>query len=76
MPLGVLGFVLPLVLLNTLKARLDPTFQLPLQNQYLLLHGLTGVFAVVFSTLIGLPLQAQARVAQRPARVKRSPARR
>jgi hypothetical protein len=75
-PLGILGFALPLVVLNVLKARLDPGFQFPFQNQYPLLHVLTGVFAIIFSTLVGLPIQSQARASQRPARVKRAPVRR
>ncbi len=75
-PLGIIGFILPLVVLLLLRKRLDPTLELPLQNQYPLLHGLTGGFAVIFSTLVGLPLQTRQNAARRPARVKRSPARR
>jgi hypothetical protein len=75
-PLGIVGFALPLVVMMVLKSRLDPALELPLGSQYPVFHGLTGAFAVIFSTLVGLPLQTRQSVSKRPARVRRSPARR
>lgn len=72
-PLGVIGFALPAVVLLLVRSRLDPLLELPLGNQYLAFHVLTGGLAVVFSTLVALPFKS--RLSQRPARVKRSPAR-
>ncbi len=72
-PLGILGFALPAVVMLLVRQRLDPLLELPLGNQYLAFHVLTGGFAVVFSTLVALPFKS--RPAQRPARVKRTAAR-
>lgn len=72
-PLAIIGFALPAVTLLIARSRLDPLLELPLGNQYLLFHGLTGASAVVISTLMALPFKA--RQTQRPARVKRRPAR-
>jgi hypothetical protein len=75
-PLGIVGFALPLGVMLVLKDRLDPGLELPLGTQYSVLHVLTGAFGVIFSTLVSLPLRASQTSSQRPARVKRSPARR
>jgi hypothetical protein len=75
-PLGIVGFALPLGVMLVLKNRLDPGLELPLGAQYPVLHVLTGVFSVIFSTLISLPLRATQTSSTRPARVKRAPARR
>lgn len=72
-PLGILGFALPAVVMLLVRQRLDPLLELPLGNQYLVFHALTGGFAVVFSTLVALPFKS--RLVQRPARVKRTAAR-
>lgn len=71
-PLGILGFALPALVMLLVRQRLDPLLELPLGNQYLAFHGLTGGLAVVFSTLVTLPFKS--RQTQRPARVKRSTA--
>jgi hypothetical protein len=75
-PLGIIGFVLPLGVMLVLRNRLDPGLELPLGSQYPVLHALTGAFSVIFSTLVSLPLRAAQTSRQRPARVKRSPVKR
>lgn len=72
-PLSIVGFVLPAVAMLIARSRLDPLLELPLGNQYLLFHGLTGASAVVIATLLALPFKS--RQTQRPARVKRTAAR-
>lgn len=72
-PLGVIGFALPAVVLLLVRQRLDPLLALPMESQYLVLHVLTGALTVVFSTLVALPFKS--RQTQRPARVGRTAAR-
>ena len=72
-PLAIVGFALPAVAMLITRSRLDPLLELPLGNQYLLFHGLTGASALVIATLLAWPFKS--RPSQRPARVKRSPAR-
>ncbi len=72
-PLGILGFALPAVVMLLVRQRLDPLLELPLGNQYLAFHALTGGLTVVFATLVALPFKS--RQMQRPARVRRTTAR-
>ena len=72
-PLSIVGFALPAVVMLIARSRLDPLLELPLGNQYLLLHVLTSASAVVISTLVALPFRSQS--TQRPARVRRTAAR-
>ena len=72
-PLGVIGFALPAVVMLLARNQLDPLLALPMESQYLPLHVLTGALAVVFSTLVALPFKSHQ--TQRPARVRRTAAR-
>ena len=72
-PLGIIGFALPAVVMLLVRSRLDPLLTLPMGSQYLMLHILTGALALVVSTLMALPFKA--RSTQRPARVRRTAAR-
>lgn len=73
LPLGIIGFALPAVVMLLVRKRLDPLLALPMESQYLVLHVLTGALAVVLSTLVALPFKS--RQTQRPARVRRTAAR-
>jgi hypothetical protein len=66
-PLGLIGFLLPLAGLLALRGRVDPALQLPLQNQFVLYYLGAGAIAIVVSSIVIQILRRQ----QRPKPSKR-----
>lgn len=67
-PLALGGFVLPLAAILVVRARLDPSLELPLGGRYPQLHALAGGFAILVSTVVAMPRRAAARRRQAQAR--------
>ncbi|MFN3265620.1 MAG: hypothetical protein ACK41E_02160 [Deinococcales bacterium] len=65
-PLGIIGFTLPVAALITLRGRVDPMLQLPLQNQFLYFYVGAGIAAIFCSSILIQILRRQARL--KPAR--------
>ena len=64
-PLGMIGFVLPLFVLLFLQQRIDPNFQLPLKGQFTMYYVVSGTVAILLSSTI---LQLLRRRAVKPIR--------
>jgi hypothetical protein len=60
-PLGVIGFALPLAGLVTLRGRIDPALLLPLQNQFVLYYLGAGGIAIFISSIFIQLLRRQSR---------------
>jgi hypothetical protein len=65
-PLGLIGFALPLAGLLALRGRIDPALQLPLQNQFVLYYLGAGAIAILVSSVFIQILRRQNR--PRPAK--------
>jgi hypothetical protein len=67
-PLGLVGFVLPLSGLLALRGRVDPALQLPLQNQFVLYYLGAGAIGILVSSIFIqlLRRQSRPRAAKRP----------
>ncbi len=64
-PLGLIGFALPLVGLLVLRGRIDPALQLPLRDQFVVYYLAAGAGAIVVSSVV---LQVLRRSRVKPAR--------
>jgi hypothetical protein len=60
-PLGLIGFLLPVVGLLLLRGRIDPALQLPLQNQFVVYYLGAGAIAIVVSSIVIQILRRQSR---------------
>jgi hypothetical protein len=71
-PLGLVGYALPLAGLLALRGRIDPALQLPLQNQFVLYYMAAGGAAILVSSIVIQLIRRQSRPkpARQPARVR------
>jgi hypothetical protein len=60
-PLGMIGYSLPLAGLLTLRGRIDPALQLPLQSQFVLYYLGTGAIGILVSSIVIQILRRQSR---------------
>jgi hypothetical protein len=50
--LAMVAFMLPVVLMQALRVRIDPALQLPLGSRYVVLHLLASSFSILVSSLL------------------------
>ncbi len=68
-PLGMIGFLAPLVILVVLRSRVDPAMTLPLKTQFPLYYiGAGGIAILVSSVVLQIVRRSQAKALPKPTR--------